>query len=109
MAYDEHLADRVRKLLKGQRGFTEKKMFGGIGFLLNGNMCCGVLKRELILRLGPEKAEEAFKDPEVRAFDITGRAMSGWVMVGPDGYERHEALDRWIVLAVEFASSLPSK
>ena len=93
----------------GGTAFNPLLIYGGVGFLLHGNMCCGVLKRDLILRLGHDQAVKALEDPEVRPFDITGRAMKGWVMVGPDGYERHEALDRWVALAVDFASSLPPK
>lgn len=109
MAFDQDLAERIRQQLRGRPGFSEKKMFGGVGFLLHGNMCCGVLKRDLILRLGPEQAAKALEDPEARPFDFTGRVMTGWVMVLPDGYQRHEALENWLAPAVDFAASLPAK
>jgi len=87
MAFSEALASRVRQALPRKKGIEEKKMFGGIGFLLNGNMLVGVWKESLIVRLGPEDGEEALKEPHVREFDITGRAMKGWVLVDPEGVE----------------------
>ena len=109
MAFDAQLADRVRKLLARRKGFSEKRMFGGLGFLLNDNLCCGILRSDLILRLGPDAAEEALREYGVRPFDITGRAMQGWVMVGPAGYEEADDLPRWVKLAARFAASLPAK
>ena len=85
MAYDEQLAERVRPLMRRRKGFSEMKMFGGVGFSLSGNMCVGVWKEFLILRLGVENYETALSDPDTREFDITGRAMRGWVMVEPAG------------------------
>ena len=108
MAYDELCADRLRQVIAQQPGFVEKKMFGGIAFLLNGNMCCGVHKDHLVLRLGPEQGETALEQPHVKAFDITGRPMKGWVMVAPDGY-RNDDLIAWVSKAVNFVSSLPIK
>ncbi len=109
MAFDAQLADRVRKLLARRKGFSEKRMFGGVGFLLNDNMCCGILRSDLILRLGADVAEGALREYGVRPFDITGRAMQGWVMVGPAGYEEADDLTRWVKLAARFAASLPAK
>jgi hypothetical protein len=109
MAFDTQVADRVRKLLVRHKGFSEKKMFDGVGFLLNDNMCCGILRSDLILRLGADAAEEALREYGVRPFDITGRAMQGWVMVGPPGYEEADDLARWVKLAARFAGSLPAK
>ena len=109
MAFDSQLADRVRKLLSRRKGFSEKRMFGGVGFLLNDNMCCGVLRSDLILRLGVDAAEDALREYGVRPFDITGRAMQGWVMVGPAGYDEADDLARWVKLAAKFADSLPAK
>jgi TfoX/Sxy family transcriptional regulator of competence genes len=108
MAYDTVLAERIRTQVKARRGFTEKEMFGGIGFLLHGNMCVGVWKESLILRLGPA-AEAALREPAVREFDITGRPMSGWVLVEPSGCGREEDLRRWIDLAVAHVATLPEK
>ncbi|MCI0701775.1 MAG: TfoX/Sxy family protein [Planctomycetia bacterium] len=87
---------------------TEKKMFGGVGWLLNGNMCVGVWKEWLIARLGDEYAD-ALRDPNVREFDITGKAMKGWVMVEPDGVATDEELRDWVSRCVAFVCTLPSK
>jgi hypothetical protein len=106
MAYDEALAGRVRRGLARRRGVTEKKMFGGVGFLLHGNMCVGVWKEFLILRLGPEQAEVALREPHVRVFDITGKPMKGWVMVAPAGAAGDGALRDWLRQAAAFVTRL---
>ncbi|MBI3127033.1 MAG: TfoX/Sxy family protein [Candidatus Tectomicrobia bacterium] len=108
MAYDEKLAARVRRALAGRRGIEEKKMFGGLTFMLRGHMCCGVLKDDLILRVGPGRAARALRSPHARPFDFTGRPMTGIVAVAPSGC-RAAALRRWLALAEDFASSLPPK
>jgi len=109
MPYDEILAKRVGQLMSRHRGLEEKKMFGGIGFLLRGNMCCGAWKEFLILRLRPERAEEALEEPHTRPFDITGRAMRGWVMVEPVGWREPQLLADWVRQATRFTESLPPK
>jgi TfoX/Sxy family transcriptional regulator of competence genes len=109
MAYSKSLAARVRGLIGRRRGVVEKKMFGGIGFLLSGNMLVGVWQDSLIVRLGPQGADEALTQPHVREFDITGRAMKGWVMVEPDGMETDGQLADWVQRAIKFVSSLPMK
>ncbi len=109
MAYNEQLAERVRKLLRRRNGFSEKKMFGGICFLLNGNMCCGVTTNALMLRLGPEAAAQALKEPCTREMDFTGRPMKSMIYVDPEGYESDEDLKEWVQRAAEFAKSLPAK
>lgn len=109
MAYSETLAERVRQSVARRKGFSEKKMFGGVGFLLYGNMCVGVWKEYLITRLGVARAEAALKEPFARPFDITGRAMKGWVMVHEDGLEEREDLRGWIESAVRFVKTLPRK
>ena len=109
MPYDESLANRVRALLSRRSGLAEKKMFGGVGFLLGGNMCCAVWKQFLILRLGPHAHEHALSQPGVREFDITGRAMKGWVMVEPEETEKDQSLKDWVRQAALFAASLPAK
>ena len=109
MPFDETTAKRVRPLLSRRKRFEEKKMFGGVGFLLNGNMCCGVWKEFLILRVGPAAYEETLSQEFVRQFDITGRAMKGWVMVEPPGFEDPADLKSWVDLAVLFSGSLPPK
>ena len=109
MAYDETLAARIRDTLAHRKGIEEKKMFGGVGFLLNGNMLVGVWKDSLIVRLGPEEGEEALKEPHVSEFNITGRAMKGWVLVAPEGVEGDDQLSGWVQRAVKFVGKLPAK
>src|SRR4029078_13461580 len=107
MAYSESLAERIRTALTGRRGIAEKKMFGGIGFLLSGNMLIGIWKTSLIVRLAPEEAESALKEAYVVPFDITGRPMKGWVMVEADGLETTEQLAGWIARSEAFVRTLP--
>src|ERR1700735_1694175 len=109
MAFDENLAERIRQALARKKGITEKKMFGGIGFLLNGNMLVGVWKDSLIARLGPEEGDEALKEPHVKEVDITGRPMRNWVLVEPEGIEDDDQLADWIQRAVKFVGTLPAK
>ena len=109
MAFTESLASRIRDAVARMRGVTEKKMFGGVGFLLNGNMLVGVWKSSLIARLGPEDGQAALLEPHVREFDITGRPMKGWVMVEPDGIEDDGQLKAWIQRALRFVETLPRK
>lgn len=109
MPYDEGLAQRIRDELGELPGLTGKVMFGGIGFMLHGNMACGVNKEDLIVRVGPERYQEALAQPHVRPFDLTGRPMKGWVVVGPDGYQADQDLRSWIQQGIDFASSLPPK
>jgi TfoX/Sxy family transcriptional regulator of competence genes len=109
MAYSESLAARVRSVLIGRRGITEKKMFGGVGFLLHGNMLVGIWKTSLIVRLAPPVAESVLKYPSVVPFDITGRPMKGWVMVEPDGIETDDQLADWIRRSEDFVATLPRK
>ena len=108
MAFDESLAARIREAL-ARKNVEEKKMFGGVGFLLNGNLLVGVWKDSLFVRLGPEQAEEALLEPHVREFDITGRPMKGWVLVEPEGVEDDDQLKDWIERAVKFVRTLPAK
>jgi len=109
MAYDEGLAQRVRELLEEKPGFVEKNMFGGICFLLRGNMACGIINEDLIVRVGLEKYEASLKLPHTREFDITGKPMKGWVMVSWEGHETDKDLFNWIQQGVHYALSLPSK
>ena len=109
MPFDAQLADRVRGLTSPRKGFAEKKMFGGIGFLLNGNMCVGVWKEFLIVRLGLKNYQSALNQPFVKEFDITGKAMRGWVMIEPDGIKKHSSLSSWIGSAIRFVRTIPEK
>jgi hypothetical protein len=108
MPYDEDLAARVRSALARKKNFAEKKMFGGVGWLLNGNMCVGVWKRWLIARLGDESAD-ALREPHTKPFDITGKVLSGWVMVEPAALATDEALRDWVNRCVAFVRTLPAK
>jgi TfoX/Sxy family transcriptional regulator of competence genes len=109
MAFSEELAERIRQRLARRKGIEEKKMFGGIGFLLNGNMLVGVWKDSLIVRLGPEGGDEALKEPHVSAFNITGRPMKGWVLVAPEAIEGDDPLSGWVRRAIKFVGQLPAK
>jgi hypothetical protein len=109
MGYDKGLAERVRALLKVKTGFGEKNMFGGVCFLLRGNMACGVLNDDLIVRVGKEKYEKALQMPHTRQFDITGRPMNGWVMVSAEGHKKKRDLAAWVERGSAFALTLPAK
>lgn len=109
MAYNEELEIRLVQLIKERRDIHRVKMFGGLGFLLRGNMCFGIWKDSLILRIGESKAESALKKTNVVPFDITGRAMKGWVMVLPPAFESKTSLNGWIRKAIDFVEQLPRK
>jgi len=108
MAYNEKLAERIRDEF-GEIPFVEKKMFGGVGFLVNGNLACGIHKENMIVRVGSEKRDKLLKKPHTRIFDITGRPMKGWLMVEPDGCKTAKQLSAWVKEGVEFALTLPPK
>lgn len=109
MPFDDDLAHRVRRQLAGRSGVTERPMFGGLSFLVSGNLCVGVIRDELVARVGPERFAEAVGRAGARPFDMTGRPMSGWVMVGPAGYPDDRALAGWVAEALEYVTSLPEK
>ena len=109
MPYDEKLAERLRVMLGDRRDLAEQKMFGGIGFMLAGNMCCGVHRDELIVRVSPDKSDDYLADPHARPFDISGRPMRGWLLVSPDGVKSQAALRRWVDRGTRFVVSLPKK
>ncbi len=109
MAYDSELSDRVRTALKCQPGLGEKKMFGGIAFMLNGNMCCGVINDDLMVRVGPDGFEDALARPHARPMDFTGRPMKGFVFVGAQGTRTESTLAQWVLRGQAFAESLPAK
>jgi hypothetical protein len=109
MAYDEALAGRIRGVLDQQPGLVEKKMFGGVAYLIQGNMACGVHKDMLMVRVGPEAYDEMMEDPHTRPFDMTGRPMKGWVLVEPDGISSQADLKEWVNTGLNFALTLPPK
>ena len=109
MAFDESLAARIRAHLGKRDGVAERKMFGGITFLLRGNMCCGVHRDALIVRLGPDEARRALGEPHTRVFDLTGRPMKAWVVVEPKGLATTAQLESWVDRAATYAGSLPPK
>ena len=108
MAYDEQLASRVRALLSDRADVREQKMFGGLTFMVSGNMCCGVNGDELIVRLDPDREDEALTRPHARPMDLTGRRMPGFITVRPDGLTG-DGLKQWVQDAVARAESLPPK
>ena len=109
MGYDTKLEERLTKLIAHRQDFHVQKMFGGVGFLMRGNMCFGIWKDELILRLNPEQAQKELKRKNVKPFDITGRPMKGWILVEPQGMKTEQALKDWVEKAMEFVSTLPRK
>ena len=109
MAYDEALAERVRKALRDKRGVTERRMFGGIAFMLRGHMFAGISDRSLMARVGPGNYESALGREGARKMDFTGRPMRGYVFVGPQGLKSAAQLKRWLKLCGDFAATLPPK
>lgn len=109
MAFDNKLAGRIRTQLAKRRGVTEKKMFGGLAFLLSGNMCCGVHGQEMIVRLDPAQTDQALSQRHTRLFDLSGRPMKGWILVQPKGLTTQAAVAKWVQVGVKYASSLPPK
>lgn len=109
MAYDERLAQRVMDLLAGLAGLEEKRMFGGVGYLVHGNMACGVNGDDLIVRVGADAYEAALAASHTAPFDLTGRPMRGWVVVTPDGTEDDAELAAWVEQGLAYARSLPPK
>ena len=103
----EKLADRVRRVIARRERITEKKMFGGLAFLLGGRMCCGVLNGDLVVRVGPAHYKEALAQPHVRQMDFTGKPLTGFVYVAPPRFRSKQALSKWVGRGVEFASTLP--
>lgn len=108
MAYDEGIAQRIRAAV-GQQGIIERKMFGGLCFMINGNMFAGVMGNELMLRVGTERFDEALAQPFARPMDFAKRPMPGMVYVAPGGFESAEALSAWLNRALDFAGAMPAK
>ena len=109
MAYDVEIEKSIDVTIRRWRGFVKKKMFGGVGYLLHGNMCFGVHKKNLIIRCGRDAYETQLMKPGVRQFDITGRPMRGWVMVPKSHNADPDVLESWLTLAKKFTATLPRK
>ncbi len=109
MAYDEGVAQRVREALQRQSNVVEKKMFGGLTFMVRGNMCCGVIGEELMVRVGLEGYETVLTQPHARKMDFTGKPLKGFVYVESDGFDSDDDLQAWVDRALELALSLPAK
>jgi len=103
MAYNEHLADRIRNRLKEQKAtYAEKKMMGGLCFMVDDKMCVGIIKEDLMARISPEGFEETLSEEGARQMDFTGRPMKGYVFVSPEGVDRDEDLERWVDRCLDF-------
>lgn len=110
MAYDEDLAYRLRDLVAPESGLSEKKMFGGLAFMINGNMAVAASREGgLLLRVDPEQTDELVADKHARPFEMRGRPMDGWLRVDPSGVVSEEDLERWVAIGVSYAKSLPAK
>ncbi len=109
MPYDEEVAGRVREALDSEPAVVEKKMFGGLSFMVRGHMCCGVSGEELMVRVGPDAYENALSRPDARKMDFTGKPLIGFVYVRPDGIRAKADLQTWVDLGLEFVRSLPGR
>jgi TfoX/Sxy family transcriptional regulator of competence genes len=109
MAFDEGLAERLRDLLKQHNNVSEKKMFGGLAFMLDGHMFVGILGDRLMARVGPAGYEDTLRRPHVSEMDFTGKPMKGYVYIAPEGFESDQDLENWVTLCVKFVSTLPPK
>ena len=109
MSFDESLAARIREIFAGERDIAEKKMFGGLAFLVRGNMCAGVVGDELMLRIGDAHYDDALKRPHARPMDLTGKPMRGMIFVAAEGIAGDAALGDWLAEALAFARTLPPK
>lgn len=109
MVYDPSLAQRVREILRKKTSIQEKKMFGGVAFMLNGNMTLGVLRDDLFARIGLEKYETALRQPGIELFTPTGKPMAGWIRITPQAYRTSKDLMKWIDMALDFTETLPAK
>lgn len=109
MAYDEGVAERIRELFFERDDVIEKKMFGGLAFMLRGNMCVGVVNDTLMARVGPDEYEQALKLPHAREMDFTGKPLKGFVYVAPEGFESDASMIGWVNMCVNYAETLPIK
>lgn len=108
MSYDERVAARIRALLEHRRDVVERKMFGGLTFMVNGAMCCGITSEAIVVRVGPAEYERALAEPHARPMDFTGRPLVGMVYVDPPGYCTARALSRWVQRGVDFVTRAAS-
>jgi TfoX/Sxy family transcriptional regulator of competence genes len=109
LSYDPEAAERVSQLLSGRGDVVEKKMVGGLSFLVNGNMCCGITGTALMVRVGATGREQALREPHVRPMQFGGRALSGFICVEPAGFAADDALAGWVQRGLDFVSGLPAK
>lgn len=109
MAFDEGLAERIREELQDRNDVIEKKMFGGLCFMVSGNMCCGIVKDTLMTRVGPEQYEACLKKKHASEMNFTGRPMKGMIYVSPEGVESDKELRWWINTCLKFIDTLPAK
>ena len=109
MAFDIELAARIRRSLAGRHDVVEKRMFGGLCFMVKGHMCCGAAGNDLVLRVGAERFEQALKRPHARPMDFTGKPLKGFVYVSPEGVGTRRQLDEWLAMALANVESLPMK
>jgi TfoX/Sxy family transcriptional regulator of competence genes len=109
LTHDPEATERVRILLSGRTDVVEKKMVGGLSFLVNGNMCCGVTGTALMIRVGREGRDQALREPHVRPMVLGGRSLSAFVCVDPPGYAADDALARWVQRGLDFVAGLPAR
>lgn len=109
MAYDEGLAQRIREQLQSRNDVVEKKMFGGLCFMVSGHMCCGIVKDSLMARVGPDAYEECLTKKHAKEMDFTGKSMKGMIYVAPEGIATDKSLGEWLSTCIKLAESLPAK
>jgi hypothetical protein len=109
MTFSERTAQQIRRAIGDTPGFSERPMYSGIAFMVQGNMCCGVLEDNLVVRVGPDTYDDALREPHTRPMDFTGRALPGFVYVDRAGFANAASLQQWIQRGVSFACTLPPK
>jgi TfoX/Sxy family transcriptional regulator of competence genes len=109
VSFDADAAERVRRVLSGRGEVVESRMVGGLSFLVNGNMCCGITGTELMIRVGADSREKALREPHVRPMAFGGRILSGFICIEPAGYAADDALASWVQRGLDFVSGLPAK
>jgi TfoX/Sxy family transcriptional regulator of competence genes len=109
MAYDEGLAERIRGILSEHRAISEKRMFGGVAFMVESRMFVGIVKEDLMVRVGPEAHDALVRAPHARVMDFTGRPMRGFLFVAPPGYEADADLERWVERSLSFVTAMPKQ